>query len=370
MKVQCFAKQMRAGAIVGTVTALVLLIGAHTGAQVAQVDSLVSVCVNQSTGAMRMLLKASLVPANCSAGEQFIQLVQTLPGTQQAGGPRALNGSNSDHGLRELARHHGEAGITGGGTPGDYALRRVAYYESQGSGADSGSGTGNQPQGTGGNSGASAQGDQSGAFTSSGKLVPSEQGDQSGAFTSSGKLVPGKGKPVERVGYEQTNFPGQVDIVYAPFEVRDRTTKKVLAQIISNGGGGRLQMLDADGSVVATIGTASQGTGAVAVYNKEVGLVGLGFTGGAVAGEVSILTPSYKKIAQLAGGNKGQMGLRIFNPSGAEVVTLEDLPGGSGGGGLMIHNATGGSTATIATGKNGAGIFHGILAGPAIGAAW
>jgi hypothetical protein len=36
----------------------------------------------------------------------------------------------------------------------------------------------------------------------------------------------------------------------------------------------------------------------------------------------------------------------------------------------MIHNATGGSAATIATGKNGVGIIHGILAGPAIGAAW
>jgi hypothetical protein len=161
-----------------------------------------------------------------------------------------------------------------------------------------------------------------------------------------------------------------VDIVYAPFEVRDRTTNKVLAQIINNGKGGRLQMLDADGSVVATIGTSLKGPGAVAIYNREIGLVGLSFDEGASAGDLSILTPSYKKIADLAPGDKGQMGLRIYNPSGAEVVTLEDLPGGSGGGGLMIHNAAGGPTATIATGKNGAGLIHGILVGPAIGAAW
>lgn len=64
------------------------------------------------------------------------------------------------------------------------------------------------------------------------------------------------------------------------------------------------------------------------------------------------------------------MGLRIYNPCGVEVVTLADLPGGVGGGGLMIHNATGGPTAMIDTGKNNAGLFHGVLTGPAIGAAW
>jgi hypothetical protein len=366
MKVQCFAKQMQAGAIVGTVTALLLLIGAHTGAQVAQVNSLVSVCVNQSTGAMRMLLKASLVPANCSAGEQFIQLVQTPPGTQQTGGARALNGSNSDHGLRDLAGHPGEAGITGGGTPGDYALRRVAYYESEGSGADSGPGTGNQPPGTGGNSAASAQGDQGGAFTSSGKLVPSEQGDQRGAVTPNGELVPA---PKNDFGHGPTQLAGQVTTVYAPFQVRDRTTNKVLAQIFNNDDkGGRIEMLDANGALVATIGTSLHGTGGVAAYYRTAAIY-IGYPNDSDPG-LQVWTHGNHRVAEFAAGYKGQMGLRIFNPSGAEVVTLEDLPGGSGGGGLMIHNADGGPTATIATGKNGAGLIHGMLVGPAIGAAW
>jgi hypothetical protein len=162
-----------------------------------------------------------------------------------------------------------------------------------------------------------------------------------------------------------------VTVVYAPFQVVDRTTKKVLAQIIDNDGkGGRIQMLDANGALVATIGTSLHGTGGVAAYNGTAG-VAIGFpSGNGGLGGLEVYAHGSQRVAEFAAGNKGQMGLRIFNPSGAEVVTLEDLPGGSGGGGLMIHNAAGGSTATIATGKNGAGLIHGILVGPAIGAAW
>ena len=368
MKVQCFAKQMRAGAIVGTVTALLLLVGAHTGAQVAQVNSLVSVCVNQSTGAMRMLLKASLVPANCAADEQFIQLVQTPPGTQQTGGARALNGSYSDHGLRELARHHGEAGIIGGGTPGDNALRRVAYYASEGSGADSGSGAGDPPQGTEGNPQPSAQGAPSGAYTSNGELVPSELGNhQRGAVTPNGEVVHARKGDI---GSESTQVPAGGTVVYAPFQVVDRTTKKVLAQIINNGGkGGRIQMLDANGALVATIGTSLNGPGGVAAYSGT-SVVYIGYPNNGAYPGLQIYDHGNQRVAELAAGDKNQMGLRIFNPSGVEVVTLENRPEGSGGGGLMIHNATGGPAVTLATGKNNAGLIFGILAGPAIGAAW
>jgi hypothetical protein len=337
MKVQRFVMPMRAAAIVGAVTALLLLMAAHAGAQVAGVNSLVSVCVNQSTGAMRMLLKASADTANCSAGEQFIQwLVQTPPGTQHTAEPRAFDGSKGGERLRQLAGCARAADMTVGVTFGDNGWRRelVAYSEPQGSD------DGNQAQATEGNSGANAQPDQRGAFTSKGELVP----------------------PKDKSGDEQTNFTGQVDVVYAPFQVRDRTTNKVLAQIINNGGkGGRLQLFDASGALIATIGTSQAGTGGVAVLHSG-GLVGLGFRPGARYGTMQILGPDRVRVAELGSGNKDQMGLRIFNPSGTEVVTLEDLAGGFGGGGLMIHNAIGGSAATIAPNKDGVGIFHGITA--------
>jgi hypothetical protein len=65
---------------------------------------------------------------------------------------------------------------------------------------------------------------------------------------------------------------------------------------------------------------------------------------------------------QLGPGTAGTMGLRIWKgpAGGPEVVTLEDLPGGDGGGGLMIHNASGGTAATIVPNKDGVGVFHGI----------
>ena len=163
--------------------------------------------------------------------------------------------------------------------------------------------------------------------------------------------------------------PGDtVTTLYAPLLIKERTTGKVLAKIINNGKGGRMELGDANGYMVAAIGTSPAGTGSVAAYHAT-DVVALGYLPSAVYGGLQTYE-SGKRVAELAPGKNGQMGLRIFNPSGAEVATLEDLPGGSGGGGLMIHNATGGSAATIATGKNGVGIIHGILAGPAIGAAW
>jgi hypothetical protein len=295
------------------VTALLFLIGVHSVAQVAQVNSLVSVCVNQSTGAMRMLLGAAAPsPASCSAGEQFLQwVVQTPPGAQRTARPLALNGSKGNNGLRR---------------------ELIAYYEPQGSGAV------NQAQGTTGNSGGSIPPNQRGAYGPNGTFVPVPHNEGANA--------------------ENTSVLGEVTTVYAPFQVRDRTTGKVLAQIINNGKGGRIQMLDANGTLVATIGTSPAGTGSVAAYHAN-DVVGLTYPPNARYGALQMFS-SGQRVAELAPGVMNQMGLRIFNPSGVEVVTLENLAGGFGGGGLMIHNAIGGSAATIAPNKDGVGIFHGI----------
>jgi hypothetical protein len=64
-----------------------------------------------------------------------------------------------------------------------------------------------------------------------------------------------------------------------------------------------------------------------------------------------------KKTAELANGDKGQMGLRIWNGSNREVVTLESKPDETGG--LMIHNAAGGPAASISV-TNNLGFFYGV----------
>jgi hypothetical protein len=147
--------------------------------------------------------------------------------------------------------------------------------------------------------------------------------------------------------------------VYAPFVVRDRATGKVLAQIINNGKGGRLEMSDANGNMVAAIGTSLGGTGSVAAYHAT-DVVGLGYLPGAVYGGLQMYEAG-KRVAELAPGKNGQMGLRIFNPAGVEVATLENLSYAPGGGGLMIHNATGGPVAWITPNADGTlGIVHAV----------
>ena len=335
MKIQGFAKAPRAGAITGTVTALLLLIGVHTVAQVRQVNSLVSVCVNQSTGAMRMLLGAAAPsPVSCSAGEQFTQwVVQTPPGAQRTARPLALNGSNSDHGLRR---------------------ELTAYYQPQGSGA------GNQGQGTGGNSGGSTPQNQSGAYGPNGTFVPSGAGNQGqGTGGKSGGSIP----PNQRGAFGPNGFipaPGDtVTTLYAPVQIKERTTGKMLAQIVNTGKGGRLELGDANGYMIAAIGTSPAGTGGVAVFHGA-DTASLAFAPGEPHGAVQILS-SGQRVAELAAGKNGQMGLRIYNPAGVEVATLENLSYAPGGGGLMIHNAAGGAVAWITPNKDGTlGVVHAV----------
>lgn len=313
------ARNLRAAAISGMVSAVLLLIGMHTEAQVAHVNGLASICVNRSTGAMRMLLKAPPIPANCSADEQFMQwAVQTPLEPRGTAGSRGFSGSDGDQ----------AALLPVGAASAGYAARPelISYPESRS--ATVGSNDANSEAGP--------------------------QGNQTGGFTSNGKLVP-SGPPSQ----EQTTFAGQVTIVYAPFQVRDRATNKVLAQIVDNDGkGGRIQVFDAGGAFIAALGTSRSGTGSVGIF-KSNEIVGMGFPEGAPHGTVQIYSQG-SRLGELGPGSNGQMGLRIWGSAGGpEVMTVESLKDGSGGG-IMIHNAIGGVAATIAPNKQGIGVFHGI----------
>jgi hypothetical protein len=69
-------------------------------------------------------------------------------------------------------------------------------------------------------------------------------------------------------------------------------------------------------------------------------------------------TVAGRKTAELANGNKGQMGLRIWNDSDNNVVALEAKPDGTGG--LAIGDSQGVGKASISVNKGGLGVIYGL----------
>ena len=70
-------------------------------------------------------------------------------------------------------------------------------------------------------------------------------------------------------------------------------------------------------------------------------------------------TVAGRKTAELANGNKGQMGLRIWNATTHNVVTdLEEKPDGTGG--LAIADSQGNVKASISVNKGGLGVIYGL----------
>lgn len=297
MKVQRFANIFPARAIIGTVSALLLLFGVHAEAQVAPVNGLVSVCVNQSTGVMRMLLGAGAPsPASCSAGEQFMQWnLQGPRGPQGIQGEQGLKGDKGDNGAK------GDPGKNGGnGDPGKV-------------GAQGPSG----PQGPAG--------------------PPGSASSASGSASAN-------------------------NTVRAPFRVVNQAGKPLL-QVNDDGKGGDVVIFGSSGALAARFGAnGGTGDGDMNLYSVSdpSTAVRLGIEPYSGTGAFEIDTKG-KKAAEITTGTKGTMGLRIWNPSGAEVVTLEDRADAPEGGGLEIHNAMGGAVAWIVPNKDGtSGIFYGI----------
>ena len=302
MKVQRFANILSAGAIIGTVTALLLLIGVHTGAQVAQVNSLVSVCVNQSTGAMRMLLgSAAPSPASCSAGEQFTQWnLQGPRGSQGIQGEQGLKGDKGDNSAK------GDPGKDGGdgdkGDPGKDGPRGLRG-----------------PHGT-----------------------PGLQGSlRLSAFRGS-----------------QSNGGATANKVQAPFQVVN-AEGNVIFEVHENLGGGVLQILTNSGEGVFQAGTASPNDNGQLLLFSSSGNSELQLKVGADGSGALEYDHLGKKSAELANSTNGNMGLRIWNATTHNVVTdLEEKPDGTGG--LAIADSQGNVKASISVNKGGLGVIYGL----------
>ena len=73
--------------------------------------------------------------------------------------------------------------------------------------------------------------------------------------------------------------------------------------------GGRMELGDANGYMVAAIGTSPAGTGSVAVYNAGA-VVGLGYPPDHVYGTLQIFSGG-KRVAELGPGKMGQGGRRM-----------------------------------------------------------
>ena len=151
--------------------------------------------------------------------------------------------------------------------------------------------------------------------------------------------------------------------VRAPFRVVDQAGKTLL-EVTKDGKGGQVKVFSSNGALVVELGTGTAvGNGYVATLSASDfhtrAMLGVDTTG---TGRLEFETQGHK-AAEIATGTLGTMGLRLWNSSQREVITLEDVQTGedtTGGGGLMIHNSAGGVAATILPNHSGVGIFHGI----------
>ena len=118
-----------------------------------------------------------------------------------------------------------------------------------------------------------------------------------------------------------------------------------------------LSLFSAAGNKVVELSNSSRDDGHLLLHDSDAtNTVALGF---AKDGYRLEFDAGGLKVAEIANGNKGQIGFRVLD-GGVEMLTLEKLPGGFGGGGLRIANATGGTAATITPNKDGVGVYHGI----------
>jgi hypothetical protein len=264
----------------------------------AQATGIISVCVRTGDGSMRMLLHTIPSPP-CQAGEQFVQW--NNQGPQGGKGDQGAKGPKGDKGDKGDAGKDGNDGQDG----------KDGNAGKQGPPGPPG------PQGPAGPT-----------------TVTGRAGGASGPF-------------------------------YAPFRVLSKDGKTIF-EVDSGAMGSRLELFGPDGKRGIAMLGAGTSTPNGTLLLREIDppkLIAIGVDG---HGDPRLeMDEGSQKIAELAPGKLGTMGLRIWNEGHNEVVTLEAISPGedtTGGGGLMIHNYTGGVAATIAPNRFGVGIYHGITA--------
>jgi Collagen triple helix repeat (20 copies) len=265
----------------------------------AQTTGVISVCVKTSDGSMRMLLGAA-APSPASCSAGEQFMQWNLQGPRGSQGPQGEQGLKGDKGDMGA---NGDPGKNGGnGAPGKDGAQGLLG-----------------PQGPPG--------------------PPGSASSASGTASAS-------------------------NTVRAPFRVVNQAGKP-LVEVIDDGKGGQVNVFNSNGSIVAAILAGTTG-GNGGVYLESATdpstQVLLGVDAKSGNGFFEINTKG-KKAAEITTGKLGTMGLRIWNPSEAEVITLEDVQTGedtTGGGGLQIRNINGGVAATILPNDSGVGIFHGI----------
>lgn len=258
----------------------------------------ISVCVNQSTGAMRMLLHGIPGPP-CSVGEQFMQWsVLGPPGPTGPKGDRGAPGPQGPQGTTGRPGMDGKDGEAGKQGP---------------AGQDGKQG----PPGPRGPAGLSA--------------VP----------------APGGGKGTAG------------NTVRAPFHVVNDAGKVIFSVIAASPAGPQMQMYNDSGDTLVVLGhgpsSGATGLQFLEPFSNSQVLLSVGKDGmGSL--EYDLLG---KVVAELSTGKHNNMGLRIFNGD-AEVVTLEVTPDGTGG--MRIGNRMGGPAAWIAVNDKNLGVIHGLMA--------
>jgi len=376
--------------LVAAELATILLLSRSTA--FAQAANVISVCVNQSNGAMRMLLTPSVpTPANCSGGEQFMQWnIQGLKGMKGAKGEKGDKGLKGDRGKDGKDGEDGKPGPAGlagprgpRGRPASPRLSTVSFNDSGSKNNvvtapfrvvnSSGKIIAEISEGTGG--GRLTVYDRSGsgnalvgvdpAGNGSVLLYPKsgEQGRLNIGFKTGGAgdgtgamVIQRNGKKVAEMGTDTDTGQPAVNLWNEDGE------NVVYLGVNSASHAGLILMNDRNGQNVAQMGVSpASGNGGLLFKSPDDSahlLLSLDMNR---QGHLEF-SQSGLKTAELAPGNKGTMGLRIFNESHQEVITLEELSSGeaAGGGGLEIHNASGGTAATIVPNKDGVGVFHGI----------
>jgi hypothetical protein len=350
--------------VVAIVAGLVALKGPAAFAGVPP-TGVISVCVKAADGAMRMLLTPAIpTAANCSAGEQLVQWKvngphgpdgnpgpqgpkgdKGDPGQKGSTGPAGQDGKDGDAGSKGPAGAMGPAGppsapglvsisIAGSGKGGNVVVAPFRVVNAAGKTIASIT----DPFGTGGllttldESGhiLAAMGVDSHGFGSAGILDKSGENSVHMGFKPGGGgvlQVTNSNKKIVEMGYDtDSGNPG--------FSLWNTSGKKTVDLSNSSREDAHLKLNDHGATNTVALGFAQDG------YRLE-------FDAGS------------KKVAEIANGNKGQIGFRIFDGA-AELISLEQLSGGYGGGGLKIGNATGGTAATIAPRKDGVGVFYGF----------